>query len=41
LTVEEALENLKEATELFLEDETDKNIESHSYFLTNLSLQNG
>ena len=41
LTVEETLENLKEATELFLEDETNKNIESHSYFLTNLSLQNG
>ena len=41
LTVEEALENLKEATELFLEKETNKNIKNHSYFLTNLSLQNG
>jgi len=41
LTIEEAIENLKEATELFLENSNeDLNIE-HSYFLTNLYLQNG
>lgn len=42
LTIEEAIENLKEATELFLEDkkEDTKKI-NHAYFLTNLYLQNG
>ena len=41
-TIEEALLNLKEATELFLEDNKDIKLKKeHSYFLTNLSLSNG
>ena len=42
LTIEEAIENLKEATKLFLEDKKEDFKETnHSYFLTNLYLQNG
>ena len=39
-SVEEAIENLKEATKLFLEDKKEE-IKEHSYFLTSLSLSNG
>ena len=40
ISIEGALNNLKEATELFLEDKKE-NIKEHSYFLTSLSLSNG
>jgi len=41
LTPEEAVQNLKEATELFLEDRKEEIKQEHSYFLTSLSLSNG
>ena len=40
-TAEEAIKNLKEATELFLEDNKNNNFKEKSYFLTTLSLVNG
>jgi predicted RNase H-like HicB family nuclease len=42
-TPEEAIENLKEATELFLEDKQEKQLEDSkkSFFLTTLALTNG